>query len=249
MDVEVIHGWCRETTGSDYERYRSTLSLDELAKCDRLYFAADRHDYANAHDLLRRTLSRYHATPPDAWRFQATPQGKPVLVPGSPGAAARLTFNLSHTRQIVACVVSRGMPVGIDVERGDRLRDAMSVAARFFSSRETTDLRACASDGDRTRRFIELWTLKESFIKATGQGLSQPLESFSFDLDADQRIRFVPPPDVCAATWHFWQYELASGVILAIAVCGVSTAPPMMRLLVGEEARTLRPHRATSLSG
>lgn len=244
----AIHAWCRETDGREYERYRATLSMDELAKCDRLHFASDRHDYANAHDLLRMTLSRYAATPPDAWRFQATPRGKPEFVPGSPGFAARLTFNLSHARQMVACVVSRATPVRIDIERREYVRDAMRIAARFFSPRELAGLQACVSEDDRMRRFIELWTLKEAFIKASGQGLSQPLESFTFDLETDHRIRFTPLPEMPGGAWHFWQYELPSGVVVAIAARGALSSPPVLRRLVGEEAVVIHSHRATPLS-
>jgi len=247
-DVGVIHAWCRATNASEYERYRATLSVDELARCDRFHFARDRHDYANAHHLLRTTLSRYDATPPEAWQFEATPHGKPALASESSGEVP-LTFNLSHTRQIVACVVSRGTAVGIDIERADRLQDAMSIAARFFSPGEVAGLRRCATDNDRARRFVELWTLKEAFIKATGHGLSQPLDAFTFDVDEDHGIRFTPPPGVACATWHFSQYELTPDVTAAIAVCGAPSWPPVMQVLSGEVTRGIRPYRTTGLKG
>jgi 4'-phosphopantetheinyl transferase len=243
LGVGLIHVWGRETIASDYERYRATLSADERVQCDRFHFARDRYDYANAHDLLRTTLSRYDATPPEAWRFEAMPHGKPVLVADSPDAAP-VTFNLSHTRGVVACVVSRGTPVGIDVERGDRLRNAMAIASRFFSPREAADLRRCG-DHDRQRRFIELWTLKEAFIKATGKGLSQPLNAFTFGLDEEHVIRFTPPTGVAFASWQFAQYALTPDAIVAIAVCGAAAWPPILRVLGGEAALEMRPHRTT----
>jgi 4'-phosphopantetheinyl transferase len=221
------------------------LSPDELIQCDRFHFAPDRHDYANAHDLLRTTLSRYGPMSPQAWRFQATPHGKPVIVPESAGVTP-LAFNLSHTRQIVACVVSRGTVVGIDIERADRLRDAMTIAARFFSPREVAGLRRRACANDRARRFIELWTLKEAFIKATGKGLSQRLDAFTFDLDEEHAIHFTPPPGIASATWEFSQYELTRDVMAAIAVCGATSWPPVMRVLSGEATLEMLPHRTTS---
>lgn len=244
LDLGLVHGWCRATDAREYERYRATLSNDELVRCDRFHLDRDRHDYANAHDLLRRTLSRYDALPPDAWRFHATAHGKPVLAP-EPCPSVPLTFNLSHTHQIVACVVSRGAAVGIDVERVDRVPDTMSIAARFFSARETATLQDRASGHDRALRFIELWTLKESFVKATGKGLSQPLQGFTFDLDDEHAISFAPPYGLTALSWRFSQYRLTRDVVGAIAACGALSWPPILRVLSGETATEVPASRMT----
>jgi len=245
LEAGVTHAWCRETNASEHDRCRASLSVEELAWCDRFHLARDRHDYANAHALLRTTLSRYDSMRPDAWRFKTTEHGKPALVSDAP-AAAPLTFNLSHTRGIVACVVSSGATVGIDIERADRVRDSVRIAARFFSTREVAGVRRCAGDNDRTRRFVELWTLKEAFIKATGKGLSQPLDSFTFDLDEDHAIRFTPPPGGGSAAWQFSQYEVMPGVVAAIAVCGAPSCRPVMRMLRREVALELCPYRTTT---
>src|SRR6185369_8891594 len=200
LELGQVHAWYRATDANAYHGYQTMLSSDERARCDRFYFVRDRRDYANAHHLLRTTLSRYEGRSPAEWRFDTTSYGKPFLADDSPGAdgQAPLTFNLSHTCELVACVVGRGTTVGIDVERLDRLHDVLDLATRFFSPLEVAGLHGL-EDEERPRRFGELWTLKESFIKAIGKGLSQPLNSFTFDLSEAGTIRFTPPPEYAHA--------------------------------------------------
>jgi hypothetical protein len=112
------------------------------------------------------------------WTFIQNSYGKPALSPED-FARTRLTFNLAHTTRIVACAVSRDLSVGVDVERIGASIDVMDVAARFFSRAETTALMRCGV-AERKTRFIEIWTLKEAMVKAVGEGLSCPLDRFSF---------------------------------------------------------------------
>jgi 4'-phosphopantetheinyl transferase len=67
-------------------------------------------------------------------------------------------------------------------------------------------------------RFFQYWTLKESYIKARGMGLSIPLDRFSFDASQPTRITFSVDPilEDDAAHWTFWQWSLAEGYLLAL---------------------------------
>lgn len=215
LEADEVHVWHRvsETAGvvPPISINGSVLSLEECARRDRFRVPEDRRDYAHAHDLLRRSLSVYAPTPPVEWRFDAGAYGKPALADGG------LSFNLSHTRGLVACVIARSLPVGVDVERTTRDVELDLLAARFFSAPETASLSICRTDA-RTR-FFDLWTLKEAFIKATGKGLSQPLRSFSFDLDVDDRsIHFAAPDGFDAAEWQFALYAPLPDARLAVAV-------------------------------
>ena len=99
--------------------------------------------------------------------------------------APALQFNLSHTRGFVACAISIANAVGIDVEAVSRNPD-IEVADRFFSPREVAILRAMPPER-QPETFLRFWTLKEALIKATGEGLSRALDSFSF-ASFEQRI-------------------------------------------------------------
>jgi 4'-phosphopantetheinyl transferase len=75
--------------------------------------------------------------------------------------------------------------------------DRLNIARRYFAPPEARSLEVM-SPVDRERRFVELWTLKESYIKAIGSGLAAPLERFAVDLSGTPRPRFWAEDDPCA---------------------------------------------------
>jgi len=218
LGTHDVHVWYRTTEGADAFDARETdlsdLSSGERARCVRFAFERDRRDFAAAHALLRTQLSNYADVAPAAWTFDAPPDGKPFIVSsGEP----TLAFNLSHTRGCVACAIAAGGEVGIDVESADRALDGRKIAARYFSTAECDWLDACAAR-ERAIRFIELWTLKEAYIKAIGRGLSHPLNTFGFAFDGERDIRFCPPPDAQASAWRFALFAPSARYRMAVAV-------------------------------
>ena len=160
--------------------YRELLSQDERRRHDRFRFANDRHHFLVAHALLRTVVGRCSETRPEQLRFEVGEWGRPELAPGS--APRPVRFNLSHTRGLVAVAVTAEHPVGVDVERIREVNPG--VADKHFAPSEVAALRALEGEDARRRRFFSYWTLKESYIKARGEGLRLPLAGFAFDLDA-----------------------------------------------------------------
>jgi hypothetical protein len=92
-------------------------------------------------------------------------------------------FNLANTPGLVVCVVSTAhAEVGVDAERLERQVDFQGLADRLFSATEARALRL-VEGRTMPRRFFDYWTLKESYVKACGAGLSLPLDRFSFCFD------------------------------------------------------------------
>ncbi|MBF0287251.1 MAG: 4'-phosphopantetheinyl transferase superfamily protein [SAR324 cluster bacterium] len=114
-------------------------------------------------------------------------------------------FNLSHTEALVSCGVVLETDIGVDVEDTHRITSSLEIAENFFSPQEVFDLSRLSEDAQQDR-FFDYWTLKESYIKARGMGLSLPLEHFSFDLGRsknidisfDQHLKDDPQ------NWRFW---------------------------------------------
>jgi len=160
-------------------RVRRSLDDDERARAARLSMARDRRRYVAAHGLLRHVLGHYLTMLPELVRYRYTTRGKPFLVPrtGDPP----IEFNASHSDDLALFAVAFGMSVGVDIERIDPGRDVMGIGARFFSPREASVLDALAPE-DRLEAFYNCWTRKEAYIKARGDGLSLPLDSFEVSL-------------------------------------------------------------------
>jgi surfactin synthase thioesterase subunit/phosphopantetheinyl transferase len=195
--------WYRHTDSidaGDLAACNALLSDEERARCDRFVFAQDRRDFTVAHALVRSALSRYAERAPAEWRFVADRFGKPAVVAEQAGEPP-LAFNLSHTKGLVACAISRGGTVGIDVERCKRDVRGRDIAARYFAAGELRQLYSCRSDQHHTR-FIELWVLKESYVKAVGAGLSLDLHTCSFEFRGTSGLLFTPHDGVTG--WQFW---------------------------------------------
>jgi 4'-phosphopantetheinyl transferase len=116
-------------------------------------------------------------------------------------------FNVSHTRGLVACVVSQIGEVGIDVERTDRSIDLDALAARFFHESELYDLRHVA-EAARPTRFFELWVLKEAYLKGRGVGMTLPLRDCIFEFVEPDGLRFAAADHTTSTVWRFALYAV-----------------------------------------
>jgi len=221
---EIAVWLCRvgSLADTDLAAMDAVLSDEERTRRDRFVFPEDRRAFTAAHALLRTALSRYGARPPREWRFETTPHGKPFLAPAQAGHPP-LTFNLSHTRTTVACAVATGADLGIDVEECGRPADGLGVAERYFTAAEQRLLAACPRE-DVDARFVELWTLKEAYIKAVGLGLRLPLDSFGFSFGDAPGLAFDGAGD--SSQWQFWLAAFSPATRIAVAA---SAAPPVSR--------------------
>lgn len=126
--------------------------------------------------LLRSVIQRDHNVKPEDLRIAYTEKNKPFLA-----SHPHIHFNISHSGDWVVIAFSEH-PVGVDVEK---IRKAnLGVAKRFFSEYENNVLFGLP-EKEQFNYFFDLWTLKESFLKALGTGLTRPLKSFTVMQSAD----------------------------------------------------------------
>lgn len=92
-------------------------------------------------------------------------------------------FSLSHSGKMAMCAVADA-PVGCDVEKIKNKN--CDIAERFFAVDENALLKSIADETAQKEMFFRLWTLKESFIKCIGTGLSTPLNEFSIIPEQDR---------------------------------------------------------------
>lgn len=196
-------------------QYHVLLTQQELAQHRRFFFEKDRHRHLVTRALTREVLSRYVPVAPDEWRFESDAYGKPHIVDPA-GTAKRISFNISHTDGLVVIGVGLDRALGIDAECTQR-QAPLPIAGRYFSPLESRSLRRLPPHA-QAKRFWELWTLKESYIKARGMGLSIPLDQFMFDLDVPRAvsIAFASRFEDVPSRWQFWQMRPTEHHLLAV---------------------------------
>ncbi len=160
------------------------LSDDESWRAERFRFERDRTRFISARAQLRRLLGAYLYRDPAELRFVYNEFGRPALA--DVFAAPGLRFNLSHADNLCLIAVTWDRDIGVDLEATTKPLDVMALAAQFYSTAEVAALRALTPE-ERRRAFYIVWTQKEAFIKAMGDGLSRPLDSF--DVSPQRRAR------------------------------------------------------------
>lgn len=195
---------------------RMSLSMCQSLLC---HIGAERQDkirrYRQSGDALRsffgELLVRVYAAqvwgiPHQDCHLQVDEYGKPYLV-----HYPRCQFNVSHSGDWIVAAFD-ATPVGVDIEKIVPID--ISIADRFFSAEEVHQLER-VPPAQRLQYFYRFWTLKETYIKAIGKGLSIPLNSFRFEL-TENTIRFHS--DLESHPWRFRRYSIDPEYELA--VCG-----------------------------
>lgn len=154
-------------------RLKGFLSQDEQARGARFHFQKDRERFIIARGILRVLLGRYLQTDPTLLQLQTDEKGKPHLA--SPETKSGLCFNLSHSGSKAVFAICWNRPIGIDVEQMRSVPDAMNIVEAYFSASEKTRFRNLPPQ-ERDRAFLVLWTQKEAYLKAIGEGLGHPLD-------------------------------------------------------------------------
>ena len=164
---------------AELERLSRFLSVEEKARGDRFILPRDREHFIAARGTLRELLGAYLNEAPEAIQLETNPWGKPALA-GHRGKPS-LHFNLAHSHGMAVYVFSMQGPVGIDAEQIRPEFAGAEIAERYFSATENQELQALPPEL-RAEGFFLCWTRKEAYIKARGEGLRIPLNTFDVSL-------------------------------------------------------------------
>ena len=191
---------------SDAALYNAAFGMmpeERKAKTARCRFEKDKLLSVGAWALLCYALEREGIDAREL-SFDVSCDGKPYIAKGE------ACFNLSHSGTLVMCAVSNS-ELGCDLEK---IKDAdMDIAERFFHENEYALIKNEADAERRKALFFRLWTLKESYVKATGRGLREPLSSFEISLS--ERISVTTEEGL--QKLFFAEYTGAPGY--AVSVC------------------------------
>lgn len=194
-----------------------SLSPDERDRAATYRFERDRASFIAGRYLLRRLLSAHAGTLPGEIVLVADEHGKLSLE-----GRDRPQFSLSNADGLVAVAVAAGCErIGIDCERADTKIEEVTLDT-YCSLDERRWLDELPAH-QRARAAVELWTLKESHLKALGVGLREDPRTVAFAwkdgipvMLGDDRYQ-----------WHHRLVESGSQHVVALAACSQSGLPGM----------------------
>ena len=209
-----------QVTDDTLNRLTDVLAPSERQRAGLFRFERDRRRFLAGRGTLRTILGCYLRAHPASVALKAGAHGKPMLA-GS-FAESDLHFNLAHCEDLAILAVARGRVVGVDLERIRSLDDAEEMAARFCSPRELAEFQSLPPS-EREAGFFRLWTRKEAWLKATGKGIGESLESVEVSFRAGHAAGFIRLPEQSgapASAWSLRELTPAPGFVAALALPG-----------------------------
>lgn len=162
----------RDMTLDEIELQSQQVSKERREKIKKLYYKKDKISSLYAELLLRHILVKNYGISKEKIHFRYNSFQKPFLA----GFESELQFNISHSGDWIVCAISKE-EVGIDIQKIGDYEDA--IAKRFYNQKEYLHLHTLEKE-EQIRRFYQYWSLKESYVKAVGKGLSIPLDELEF---------------------------------------------------------------------
>ncbi|MDK3158307.1 4'-phosphopantetheinyl transferase superfamily protein [Kamptonema cortianum] len=207
------------------ERLQAILSLEERERAAKFRFETDRDRFILARGLLRVLLSYYTGQAAADLCFRYGEFGKPELEPPA------VCFNVSHSPGLILYAVTRDRAVGIDVESIRTDFPDLEIAQKFFAPQEFAMLRQLPPEM-RCLAFFWGWTCKEAYIKATGKGLSLPLNQFTVSLLPTEPAQLLSTVGDSPDRWLLQALNLGENYAGALAVEGRDSQVKLLELCI-----------------
>jgi 4'-phosphopantetheinyl transferase len=188
-----------------FNRLLNESSLERQAKVRRFVKCEDAARSLIGERLARVAIAKHTGMSVFDIRFEDNKYGKPHVR----DMREEIYFNVSHSEEWIVCAID-GWPVGIDVEQIKPID--LHIAHQFFSEQECVQLMSLPSE-ERLSYFFELWTMKESYIKADGRGLSIPLNSFTIQKNGTASALITAEK---ASDYYLKQYDIDPAYKLAV---------------------------------
>jgi 4'-phosphopantetheinyl transferase len=213
-DVHVWQFRKRALTG-ELDELHCLLAADEHKRVRRFHQAYGREMFIIARGLLRKLLGSYLGLRPGDLSLGDSVNGKPELLQHGQG---EVHFNVAHSGDVIVIAFGCHRRVGVDVEQVQLDHSLRAVAERFFSDAERIALRALPQP-EYLQAFYRCWTRKEAYLKATGAGLTVPLDTFDVSVRDDHSYDLVQNESVEGGMeyWRLQNLNMDSGYAAALA--------------------------------
>jgi 4'-phosphopantetheinyl transferase len=182
-----IHVWRAnlDFESASLRALETTLAPAEQSRADRFRFPQDRSAFIATRGILRELLGKYVSRAPAELVFDYGDRGKPSLHASSDQS---IQFNVSRSHDLALLAFAPGQSVGIDVELVRPDFASTEIAQRYFSPQEIDELKSLPPQS-LAEGFFLCWTRKEAYVKARGEGMQIPLNSFRVSLTPGQPAR------------------------------------------------------------
>jgi 4'-phosphopantetheinyl transferase len=218
-DVQIWIAHLDSISPKEIEHFFESFDTSERERAEKFRSRQDRHRYIAAHGLLRLILGEALGSPANALPFEKSAQGKPQLRK-SESDGRRLQFNLSHASGWALIAIGWDRELGVDLESAESLPDddesLTKLAARVLSNRELEVWNAIPNRVKRRKAFLRIWTRKEAYVKATGEGLRHDLANF--ELPADAALFDIPSAKRPKDRWIVHDLSVPVELTAALAV-------------------------------
>jgi len=178
-----------------------TLSADEQDRAKKFKFDIDRDRYVTGRFFLRQCLSRYLQIPSNVLRFNYGPTGKPALK--KEFNEDGIEFNLAHSDNLALLAITKAGVIGADIELLRPIPNMVELIKEFSSFEEFKIFQTLPTEY-RVDAFFRLWTRKEAFLKATGDGIGHLLRKISMSFSQNEQIDIIKI-DGCISDTKMWR--------------------------------------------
>jgi|GEM_PF-959810 Phosphopantetheinyl transferase len=199
----------------------SVLSSDEKERSAHFVFDRDRERFGIGRVKLRKLLAEYTGIPGAEIIFRYNTFGKPVI-------EGNITFNISHSEDIMVAAVAKCREVGIDVEKIKELNDPEGMARVAFTEEEKASF--CSKPEELKKwHFLRLWTRKEALLKAMGIGFASQSNQAGITREGTSEEFSVNTRTICCdgCYWRICDIEIEdSGYYAALCYKNLTDREP-----------------------
>jgi len=219
LSEDAVHLWYSslDLPASILRRMEATLDEDDRERAKRFCSELERARFVAARGLLRRILGYYSGIEPSEFHFYYNPQGKPSLTERF--GITRIQFNIAHSSGFAIFAVTLRRKIGVDLERVAPIVEAEKIVNRFFSDREKAAVHVL--DGNaKLEAFFKIWTAKEAYLKARGEGLAHISDKIEVSFDPGESPCLLRTEEDMRedSRWSLEFLRPASGFMAAIVV-------------------------------
>lgn len=210
-------------------------SLDFLSDEERHYLRSAvspkrRTQFLAGRLLARRMLCQTFGGELPDWKLTAQTGVKPVVV-----SRPDVHLSISHSANRVVCALS-DQAVGVDVETIKPGRDVRALAQLACHPQELVRMDGLAT-AELDRYFAQMWTIKEAWVKRTGEGIDLDRMRTLFAKRGEDRAEAVTL--MCMDGMAQQVVAVVSGQVRALRVAGEASEPVMWHLSAGDDVRVV----------